>query len=80
MQKRKEKLSQQKLIEEISKTMKVDERVGEDLGKVLEGLEYKKVLEKVGENDVRAQVFLIEHPEAKSNLEFAKKVFARVSG
>jgi len=46
----------------------------EDLDLIIDGLEYKRIVDEVGENDLKAQLFLMQHPNAKRGLQLAEKV------
>lgn len=80
MQQEKKPLTREQLFEQVAKSIKPDATLLEDLERIVEGMEYKEHLTEFGESAPETQIFLVEHPEAKKNLEFAKKAFSRVGG
>jgi hypothetical protein len=76
MNQEKKKLTDENLIFKAITPSGADERqlLKEDLDLIIDGLEYKRIVDEVGEDGFQAQLFLKEHPNAKSGLQLAEKV------
>ncbi len=42
---------------------------------IVEGLKYKQLIDEVGEDDIRVQLFILEHPNDKKGLGLVKRTF-----